>query len=136
MRRFIGSAVIWFGCAFLCMNVACAQGGRGGADWTAGRGDAQRSSWVRTDPKISGDSMRKPGFRVAWQIKLNVPLTPAVLLERYIGYRGFRSLAFVGGSSDNAIAIDTDLGRVEWQKPLSASASTSAPGSLGCPGGM
>jgi hypothetical protein len=44
-------------------------------------------------------------------------LTSAVLLDRYIGYRGFRSLAFVGSRSDTVIAIDTDLGRVEWRKP-------------------
>jgi hypothetical protein len=134
MRRLTGLAAVWFGCASFWMNVAGAQGGRGGSDWTTDGGDAQRSSWVRTDPKIFIDSMRRPGFGIAWKIKLGTPLTPAVLLERYIGYRGFRSLAFVGGSSGNAIAIDTDLGRVEWQKPLSASSSSAS--SPDCPGGM
>jgi hypothetical protein len=82
--------------------------------------------------------MQKPGFGIAWKIKLaqtgNSPLTPAVLMDRYIGYRGFRSLAFVGGSSDKAIAIDTDLGRVEWQKSLPASSSSAS--SSDCPSGM
>ena len=36
-------------------------------------------------------------------------LTPAVLLNSYIGYRGFRSFAFLGGSSDNLLALDSDL---------------------------
>jgi hypothetical protein len=134
MRKLAGLAVIWFGSAWVWVNVAGAQGGRGGSDWTTVGGDAQRSSWVRTDPKISSDSMQKPGFGIAWKVKLGGSVTPAVLLDRYIGYRGFRSLAFVGGGSDNAIAIDTDLGRVEWQKPLSASSAQAA--SPDCPGGM
>jgi outer membrane protein assembly factor BamB len=134
MRRLTGLAAIWFGCPWVWTGAAVAQGGRGGSDWTTDGGDAQRSSWVRTDPKISSDSLRRPGFGIAWKIKLGTPLTPAVLLERYIGYRGFRSLAFVGGSSGNAIAIDTDLGRVEWQKPLPASSSGAS--SSDCPGGM
>ncbi len=113
--------------------------GRGGSDWSTSGGDAHRSSWLRTDPKISPASIAKPGFQLIWKIKLkNDPrqsnsLTGPVLMDRYIGYRGFRSYAFIGGSADNAFTIDTDLGRIEWQKhfPL-----TSAPGSATCPGGM
>ena len=32
-----------------------------------------------------------------------------MLLDRLIGYRGFKALAFVGGSADRVFAIDTDL---------------------------
>ena len=113
--------------------------GRGGGDWSTGGGDAQRSSWVRTDAKISPESIAKPGFQVAWKVKLpnearqgNAVFAP-VLLDRYIGYRGFRSFAFAGGSSENVFAVDTDLGRLEWQKhfPLETAAGTAT-----CPGGM
>src|SRR5215472_3251749 len=106
MKRWNGPVVISSCCALLCAAAANAQG-RGGPDWTTSGNDAQRSSWVRTDPKISPASLAKPGFGLAWKQKLsNDPrqlnsLTSAVLLDRYIGYRGFRSLAFVGGSSDN-----------------------------------
>ncbi|SPE39639.1 Pyrrolo-quinoline quinone [Candidatus Sulfopaludibacter sp. SbA3] len=117
-----------------------AQFGRGDGVWSTSGGDAQRSSWVRTDPKISPESMQKPGFGFIWKVKLNNEprqlnsLTAVSLLDRYIGYRGFRSLGFLGGSSDNIVALDTDLGRVEWQKRLTPA---SAPqGSLECPGGM
>ena len=128
----IGSALVWAG-------PAAAQG-RGGADWTTAGNDAQRSSWVRSDPKISRDSMQKPGFQFLWKIKFENEarqlngLTPAVLLDRYIGHRGFRSLAFIGGSSDNVYAVDTDLGRIEWQNHYSAGPAA-GPGSLDCPGG-
>jgi outer membrane protein assembly factor BamB len=113
--------------------------GRGGGDWSTGGGDAQRSSWVRTDAKISPESIAKPGFQVAWKVKLpnearqgNAVFAP-VLLERYIGYRGFRSFAFAGGSSENVFAVDTDLGRVEWQKHFRVE---TAAGTATCPGGM
>src|SRR5262249_59344163 len=102
---------------------------------------AQRSSWVRTDAKISKETMRKPGFQSLWKMKLkNDPrqlnsLTPPVTLERLIGYRGFRMLGFVGGSSDRIFVIDTDLGRMEWEKQL-ASAAPPQVASPECPGGM
>ncbi len=96
---------------------------RGGPDWTTAGGDAQRSSWVRTDPKISPAAMEKPGFQLAWKLPLKGDLGPAVLLDRYIGYRGFRSLAFVAGSGGQIVAIDTDLGRIEWRKQLASPSS-------------
>jgi outer membrane protein assembly factor BamB len=106
-----------------------------------GNGDAQRSSWVRTDAKISVETMQKPGFQLLWKMKLkNEPreldsLTPPATLERLIGYRGFRMLGFVGGSSDRIFVIDTDLGRMEWEKQLTSAATPDA-ASLPCPGGM
>ena len=131
MRR-LTAAALFFGCVLLHAQ-------RGGGAWSTSGGDAQRSFWIRTDPKISEASVQK-GFQLVWQLKLNNQprqlngLTPPALIERYIGYRGFRALAFVGGSSDNVFAIDTDYGRIEWQKQL-----PSAPrqgGSVTCPGGM
>ena len=126
----------------LClMEIAQAQFGRGVGDFSTTGADAQRSSWVRTDAKISRESIQKPGFELVWKVKLNNEakqlnsLTPATLLTGYIGYRGFRSLGFVGGSADKIFAMDTDLGRIEWQKSLPAGTGSSA-GSLTCPGGM
>ena len=61
----------------------------------------QRSSWVRTDPKISPASMGKPGFGLAWKIKLPGEPALASILDRYIGYCGFRSYAFVGSRRES-----------------------------------
>jgi outer membrane protein assembly factor BamB len=110
-------------------------------DWMTDNGDAQRSAWVRSDAKINPDSMAKPGFQFLWKMKLNNPprqlnaLTPPATLERLIGYRGFRMLGFVAGSSGRLFTIDTDLGRMEWEKQLPG---TAAPGAstLNCPGGI
>jgi outer membrane protein assembly factor BamB len=140
MRRLAAALICCFGCSLIWMNNAKSQG-RGGADWMTSNGDAQRSSWVRTDAKISKENMRKPGFQFLWKMKLkNQPrqlnsLTAPATLERLIGYRGFRMLGFVGGSSDSIFVIDTDLGRMEWEKRLTSTAPPHA-GTLACPGGM
>jgi hypothetical protein len=120
-----------------CAGVAQAQG----RDWMTTNGDAQRSAWVRSDAKISKESMQKPGFQFLWKMKLKNPprqlnsLMPPATLDRLIGYRGFRMLGFVAGSSDNLFTIDTDLGRMEWEKHLNSRAPAS-PGTLACPGGI
>jgi hypothetical protein len=92
-----------------------------GTDWMTNGYDPQRSSWVRSDGKISPETMRKPGFDLLWKLKLaDAPrqlntITPPALLDFYIGYRGFRTLGFFGVSSDRVVAVDLDLGRVEWE---------------------
>ena len=80
--------------------------GRGGSEWTTSGYDAQRSGSIRTDPRISPQTMQKAGafgpFKFLWKLKLeyepNVPtaLTQPILLDRLIGFRGFKSIAFVG----------------------------------------
>src|SRR5207247_7852828 len=119
-------------------GVAYAQFGRGGAEWMTDGADAQRSHWIPADAQTSPATVG--GFQFLWKVKLNNEsvqlnsLTPAVLLDRYIGYRGFRSLAFLGGSANTIYAIDTDLSRVEWQTRLAGPPPLA--GSLACPGGL
>ncbi|HEV2666674.1 MAG TPA: hypothetical protein VG324_17280, partial [Blastocatellia bacterium] len=142
MRRLAGAIIVCFACLVAWTSDAKAQRG---VDWMTSNGDAQRSAWVRADAKISKESMqdpkRKPGFQLLWKLKLdNKPrqlnsLTPPATLERLIGYRGFRMLGFVGGSSDAIFTIDTDLGRMEWEKRLVSNAPSQV-GTLACPGGM
>jgi outer membrane protein assembly factor BamB len=101
--------------------------------------DAQRSHWISADARISRETVGSAGFQVVWKVKLENgaaqlhSLAPPVLIDRYIGYRGFRSLAFVGGGGNSVSAIDTDLSRMEWQHRFPAPASPS--GSPACPGG-
>src|SRR5688572_12889570 len=96
---------------------------RGTGDWMTSAFDAQRSNWVRSDAKISPESMSKPGFELSWKMKLSSSprqlnsLTAPVLLDFYIGYRGFRALGFMSTASGNVIGVDTELARMEWEKP-------------------
>src|SRR5690349_8220716 len=96
-------------CVLIMADAARAQRG---TDWMTNGYDPQRSSWVRSDGKISLQTMRKPGFDLLWKLKvadgareLNTS-TPPALLDFYIGYRGFRSFGFFGVSSDRVVAVD------------------------------
>src|SRR5580765_5940228 len=114
--------------------------GRGGPNWTTTGGDAQRTSWVKTDPRISRDSLLKPGFQRLGKAKLeNQPrqlesLTQPILLSNIISYKGFKALAFVGGSADNVYSIDYDLNQMFWKRHLNT--LPPATGSLVCPGAL
>ena len=110
-----------------------AQGGRGGAEWTTGGADAQRTAWVKTDPRISPGTMVKPGefgsFKLLWKVKLEydpkalTQLTAPVVLDRLIGFRGFKSIAFVGTQSQTIHAIDYDVGEPLWKYHINYTAS-------------
>ena len=113
--------LLFVGCALICAGSVCAQG-RGPTNWTTAGYDAQRTSWVRTDSKISSESMAKPGFGLLWKLKLEGPLTPMVVLDPYTGYRGHKSLGYLSGASDDIYGIDTDLGIVEWHNRVSVPA--------------
>lgn len=130
MRRFNAVWVLLLVCLIPGPGIVRAQF-RGSPDWMTDGADAQRSSWIRTDPKISVERLRTPGFALVWKIKLDHEPGPAATLSRYIGYRGFRSFAFLGSTAGEITAIDTDLGRIEWKKSVPASTAASD-GSAGC----
>lgn len=108
--------------AVIACDVASAQFGREAVWMTAGS-NAQRSSWVRADASIARDKIAGE-FQFLWKVQLDKPGfgSPAepILMERYIGYRGFRSLAFMGTMAGGVYAVDTDLNRIEWQQHVAA----------------
>jgi outer membrane protein assembly factor BamB len=134
-RRVVFIAII----CFASIRSAVAQ--RGGQEWLTSNADAQRTSWMRTDTKISVENLRKPGFQFIWKLKLDNEarqlnsLTQPILVGNIIGYRGFKSMALVGGSSDALYAIDIDLGRIYWKTQFTATASRQNSSTL-CPGGL
>ncbi len=135
MKRLATVIIVALSCAVLT-GTAYAQ-----RDWMTENGDAQRSAWVRSDGKISKATMEKPGFDFLWKIKFKNEskelnsVTPAATLERLIGYRGFRMLGFFGGSSDSIFTVDTDLGRMEWEKKFTSN-PPAFKSTVACPGGM
>lgn len=118
--------------------------GRGGGEWTTSGLDAQRTAWLRADARLTQDAVQKGEFQFLWKMKFEHTtgqpnsLTAPVLLDRLIGYRGFKSLAFFGGADDRVFSIDTDLARPYWTTVLNYAAATGGqpPASWECPGGL
>ena len=136
MRTLYRCGLLLSGCVIFS-SLSFSQFGRGGGTWNTAGADAQRTSWARTDARISATSM--PKFQFLWKVKIDnaakeaFSLSSAVMVDSYIGYRGFRSYAFLSGASNKTAALDTDLGRVEW---LQNFGGTSAAGTAGCPGAL
>jgi outer membrane protein assembly factor BamB len=122
--------------------------GRGAVEWTTGGFDAQRTAWIRNDPRISVESLQKPGafgaFKFLWKLKLEhdpgmaTALTEPILLDRLIGFRGFKSIAFVATASETVHAIDIDFGTPLWKYHVNYSASPPQmlAATPSCPGGL
>lgn len=114
---------------------------RSAPDWTTQGFDAQRSSWVRVDPYISVENFSK--FQFLWKLKVDNEsrhgnsLTAPVALGNLMTFRGFKSLIFVGGSSNNVYGIDYDFGTMFWRTHHNyAAGAREYAGSPTCPGGM
>ena len=114
---------------------------RSAPDWTTQGFDAQRTSWMRVDPYISFDNMSK--FQFLWKLKVDNEsrhgnsLTTPVALGNLMTFRGFKSLIFVGGSSNNVYGIDYDFGTLFWRTHHNYTAGAREyAGSASCPGGM
>ena len=122
--------------AVLAGSITFAQPGRGGSQWLTALADAQRTSWVRTDDKISVAALSKPGFELQWKTKLdNQPrgvhgLTQGVTAS---GVTLFVPMSIVAGSSNNVYGIDNDLGYVVWQRHFDAALPAATPA---CAGGI
>ena len=131
-------------CGVLLSVVWVQAQGRGGGEWTTVGSDAQRTAWVRTDARLTKDAVTKGEFQFLWKHRFDNEarqlnsLTQPVLLDRLIGFRGFKALGFVGGSADRIFAIDTDLARPYWITHLNYTAATGGPppSSWACPGGL
>jgi len=141
MNRVISAAVLACAC-----GIAVWKGNSVHAqmrEWTTSNGDAQRSSWVRTDVRLTKDAVQKGEIKSLWKMKLvNDPrqlqsLTQPILLDRLISHRGFKALAFVGTSAERVFAIDTDLARPYWETVINYSSITPPGNSTwACPGGL
>jgi outer membrane protein assembly factor BamB len=142
MTRIVRAAFLVSVCGVASSIVMQAQ--FGGRDWTTSQYDAQRTAWVRTDARLTKDAVAKGTFEFLWKAKFDNEarqlnsLTQPVLQDLLIGYRGFKTLAFVGGSADRLFSIDTDLARPYWTVHLNYSAATGGepPSTPECPGGL
>ena len=122
--------------AAIAGSLVSAQPGRGGSQWLTALGDAQRTSWVRTDDKISVAALSKAGFDQQWKVQLdNQPRGLHGLAQGVTaaGVTLFVPMSIVAGSSNYVYGIDNDLGYIVWQRHFDAPlpAATAA-----CAGGL
>jgi hypothetical protein len=121
----------------LAGSLTLAQPGRGGGSpWLTPFADAQRTSWIRTDDKISVDTLSKPGFELQWKTKLDNQPRGVYGLAQGVSAAGvtlFVPMSVVAGSSNNIYGIDNDIGYVVWQRRFEG--ALPAP-TAECPGGI
>src|SRR3954469_3840776 len=143
MRRWVPMAAIVATCGSGFAALLQAQG-RGNTERTTSGLDAQRTGWLTTDARLTKDAVQKHELKFLWKSRFENDtrqmnsLTEPILLDRLIGFRGFKALAFIGGSADRVFAIDTDLGKPYWTAVLNYSANTGGQpaSSFSCPGGL
>src|ERR1051326_531580 len=103
--------------AALAGGVLFAQTRGGGSEWLTAGGDAQRTSWIRTDAAISVATMSKPGFELQWKATLDNQPRGSNGLAQGVTANGvtlFIPMSVVTGSSNNVYAIDNDTGYTVW----------------------
>src|SRR5215471_12411906 len=111
-RLVTGSAAFGMAVAIATLH---AQVGRGTTEWPTPGADAQRTFWIRTDPKISVASMSQPGFALQWTAKLGPNgLASGVTAN---GVTLFIPMSVVAGAN-GVSALDNDTGYVVWQRSL------------------
>jgi outer membrane protein assembly factor BamB len=90
------------------------------AAWLTFGGDPQRSGCAKDQTSITKDNVK--ALQLDWKLKLdNQPkelnaLTVPVVIEPVYTARGAEEFLIVGGSSDNLYAVNTETGKVIWQK--------------------
>lgn len=117
-------------------GVAFAQVGRGWSDWPTPYADAQRTSWLRTDPNISVESMSRPGFELQWTSKLDNRRRGRQGLTQGVAASGvtlFVPTSLLAGSSNNLYMLDNDTGHLVWSRTLEG---TLPPATALCTGGI
>jgi outer membrane protein assembly factor BamB len=111
--------------------------GRGNPnEWPTAYGDAQHTSWIRTDVNISPETMSQPGFELQWKTTLETPVRHGVSLGAGVitsGVNIFTPLSMIGAPSNQVFALDNDTGNLFWTRRFEG---TLAAGTAACPGGI
>ncbi|AMY07852.1 hypothetical protein LuPra_01035 [Luteitalea pratensis] len=118
----------------LAGSVGLAQVGRGGTRWFAPLADAQRTSWVRVDDKISVESMAGTGFSRQWQAALGPDAGVSGGFRQGVTASGvtlFVPMSVVTGAGDRVYALDNDIAFVVWQRTLDVGDATALPSCAG-----
>ena len=117
-------------------GIAWSQGRGNPTEWPTAYGDAQHTSWIRTDVNISAETMSRPGFELQWKTTLESPVRHGASLGAGVvasGVNIFTPLSTIAAPSNQIFAVDNDTGNLFWTRRFEG---TLAAGSAACPGGI
>lgn len=110
------------------------------AGWSTFGGDPQRTGWERGENDFTKENVKD--LKVEWSIKLDntskelnaltVPLVRGPLITQ----RGFKEVVIVAGASDKVYAIDSDTGRLFWEKTMAVAPGAPKEGHWLCPNAL
>jgi outer membrane protein assembly factor BamB len=127
----------------ICLNVAALFASAGllvGADWLTYGGDPQRDGWAKNESTLSVDNAKS--IKLEWKAHLdNVSkelnsLTAPLVVEKLVTPRGFKDAVIVAGASDNISAIDSDTGKIMWEKTFAVEGKPKSPAMFLCPNAL
>jgi len=122
--------------AIVAGTLTRAQPGRGGSQWLTAQADAQRTSWISSDPRISVETLSKGGFELQWKVKLDNPPRGTHGLAQGVTANGvtlFVPMSIVAGSSNTVYGLDNDTGYTVWRRQFDLPLPSPT---AGCAGGI
>ena len=90
--------------------------------WTTFSGDPQRTGWAKSETELKKENIQN--LKLQWRLKLDNAakelngLTVPLVTRNLITSKGFKELLLVAGASDKVFAVDSDTGKVFWQKTM------------------
>src|SRR6185503_17288328 len=117
-------------------GIVLGQGRGNPTEWPTAYGDAQHTSWIRSDASISPETMSQPGFELQWTTTLVSPARSGVSLSPGVvtsGVNIFTPLSTIAAPSNQIFAIDNDTGNLFWTRRFDG---TLTAGTAACPGGI
>jgi outer membrane protein assembly factor BamB len=107
--------------------------GQSKAEWPTGSGDQFRDGWYQGPSKITPQNVKN--LELLWKVKIPVKtmgmqsFREPLLITGVTTAAGVKNVTLVVGASNEVAAIDTDTGKVIWQKKLAwTSPSPQVPG--------
>ena len=135
MKKLSAVVITLVGAAAVCATLLA-------ADWPSEGGNPQRDGWSQGEKKLSKESIAQ--IRLIYTVKFDnktaglSDLTSPIVLSNIIGWKGFKELVFLGGSSDVVYSFDADLGKMYFETLIGTKggAAPAQPSTVACPGGL
>jgi outer membrane protein assembly factor BamB len=97
------------------------------SDWTTWGYDQQRTGWNQGENSLGRNNVS--GLKILWNTQLATPprevvlstLTAPLVVEGVSTSQGLKNLVFLLGADDTLFAVDTDSGKIFWQKTFANS---------------